>query len=365
MSIVLFLVLVGLSLWGFAILILKGPDLSAFDTPRPEMHGGRSEASSEHAAVVVRVREMQPDAGTRESSSARVARVRRNLEEAFGNRAVDAEIRVVDAGGVAAEWVLAPGADPDRRILYLHGGAFMAGSPKSHRPLTARLSADNAAAVLSVDYRLMPENARGDCLVDCCRAYEWILANGPEGSGAPDTLFVGGDSAGGNLTLVVLAWARDSGHRAADAALAFSPLTDSSYASPSLHTNIKTDPMLGPLFAQFARVPHWLMLWGTFLTMKGRPAHPRFSPVYGDLAGLPPVLVQASASEVLTDDARRWVNKARSAGTEATLQLWPGVVHVFQAFVPDLPEAEEALTEVRQFFEKHAPHQSRPSAPAS
>ncbi|MFP6664198.1 MAG: alpha/beta hydrolase [Deltaproteobacteria bacterium] len=365
MTIVFLLVLVGLAFWGFTHLVLKGADLSAFDSPRPEMHGGRSEASPEHAAVVARVQKMQAGAGARESSSARVVRVRRNLEEAFGDRAVDAEVRNVDAGGVPAQWVLAPGADPDRRILYLHGGGFIAGSPKSHRPLTARLSADNAAAVLSVDYRLMPENARADCPDDCCRAYEWILENGPDGSGAPDALFVGGDSAGGNLALVVVAWARDLGHRAADAVIAFSPLTDSSYASPSLRTNIATDPMLGPLFKQFGRVPHWLMLWGSFFTMKGRPADPRFSPVYGDLAGLPPVLVQASASEVLTDDARRWVNKARSAGTEATLQLWPDVVHVFQAFVPDLPEADEALKEVQQFFEKHAPHQSRISAKAS
>jgi monoterpene epsilon-lactone hydrolase len=342
-------------LWLVARFVLAGPELSGFDEPRPATLGGRIEASPEHAAVVARILKLGEGARERVGRAERVRRMRDALEQAFGQTEVDAEIRPVSAAGVPAEWVLSRGADPARRMLYLHGGAFMAGSPKSHRPLTARLSAENGAAVLSVDYRLMPENRRLDCPMDCATAYRWILENGPEGKAPLDTLFVGGDSAGGNLALVVIAWARDEGLRPADAAVAFSPLTDSTYSAPSLRSNLGTDPMLAETFRQVQRLPRWLLLWGSFLLMRVRPQDPRVSPVFGSLAGLPPVLVQASTAEVLIDDGRRWVNKARAEGTDATLQCWPGVVHVFQAFVPDLPEANEALAEVRTFFEAHAP----------
>jgi len=348
---VIFTILLGL--WLFARAGLEGADLTAFDEPRPEDQGDH--ASPEHAAVVARIQELGRGRSERMSRDERVRKMREGLERAFGDAEVGAEIRAVDAGGVPSEWVLAPGADPRKRILYLHGGAFMAGSPKSHRPLTARLSADNGAAVLSVDYRLMPENRRLDCLTDCCTAYRWILANGPDGTHPADTLFVGGDSAGGNLTLAVIAWARDQRLQAANAAVAFSPLTDSTYGSPAIRTNLETDVMLAEAFRLVERIPRWIMLWGNFLIMRVRPQDERVSPVYGSLAGLPPVLVQASSAEVLVDDGRRWVNKARSEGTDATFQTWPGMVHVFQAFVPDLPEANQALGEVKQFFAGHTP----------
>ena len=341
--------------WFFSRFALTGEDLSRFDEPRPQDFAGRVAASSEHAEVVRQIQALS--AGTRErvSRAEGIRRVREALETVFGGKDVDAEIRPVDAGGVAAEWVLAPGADPSRRLLYIHGGGFTAGSPQSHRPLTARLSADNQAAVLSVDYRLIPENRRLDCPTDCCAAYRWILENGPDGPGVPARLFVAGDSAGGNLTLVVIAWARDRGLRAADAAVAFSPVTDSTYASPSLRSNAATDPMLGEIFSRVLRLPRWLVLWGSFLMMRVRPQDPRVSPVHGPLGGLPPVLVQASSSEVLLDDGRRWVNKAKAEGTDATLQTWPGLVHVFQAFGPELPEANQALGEVQAFFDRHGP----------
>ena len=341
--------------WLLARFKLAGQDLGVFDEPRPATFGGRVAASPEHAAVVERILKLGAGARGRVGQSERIRRMRDALEQAFGQTEVDAEICPMSAGGVPAEWVLSSGADPNRRMLYLHGGAFMAGSPKSHRPLTARLSAENGAAVLSVDYRLMPENRRLDCLADCAAAYRWILENGPEGKAPLDTLFVGGDSAGGNLALAVIAWARDEGLRPADAAVAFSPLTDSTYSAPSLRSNLATDPMLAETFRQVQRLPCSLLLWGSFLLMRVRPQDPRVSPVFGSLAGLPPVLVQASTAEVLIDDGRRWVNKASAEGTDATLQCWPGLVHVFQAFVPDLPEANEALAEVRKFFDLHAP----------
>jgi epsilon-lactone hydrolase len=210
--------------------------------------------------------------------------------------------------------------------------------------------------VLAIDYRLMPEHRRSDGIDDCRTAYRWILDNGPDGeNGPPDALFVAGDSAGGNLTLMLTAWARDAGLRAVDGAVALSPATDSTFGSPSLTTNVATDPMLGPIFRSMARVPRWLMLWFAVLTNRASPRNPQLSPVYGDLAGLPPTLVQASEDEILIDDARRYANKARAAGSPVELETWHGMVHVWQIFVTTLPEARDAFDEIGAFFERCAP----------
>jgi ABC-type sugar transport system ATPase subunit len=151
------------------------------------------------------------------------AALRKYMDEIFANRSFDARFVPADAGGVRAEWVLSPGADPARRTLYIHGGAFMMGSPRSHRTLTTRFSAMTGGAVLAIDYRLMPEHPRRAGIEDCRRAYRWLLANGPDGAAPAQAMFVAGDSAGGNLTLSLIAWARDTGLRAPDAAVALSP----------------------------------------------------------------------------------------------------------------------------------------------
>lgn len=337
-------------LWLLARFGLSGEDLTRWDAPDHPSEGSRPEASPEHARVVEMVQEMGPEPTGRISQKDRVRRLRDALDSAFVGMTVDAEVRDVDAGGVRAEWVVAPGADPSRRILYIHGGGFIAGSPKSHRGLTARLSAASGAAVLSIDYRLTPEHTRADCVEDCCQAYRWILENGPNGPGAPSTLFVAGDSAGGNLTLVTLAWARDEGLRAADGAVAFSPVVDGTYSGPNAEKNLATDPMLSPALGPVLRMPRTVMLLLLAVMTRRRPQDPLISPIFGDLGDLPPLLVQASEAEVLFDDARRYVNKARAAGSPATLQTWPGMVHVFQAFGPDLPEANEALERVATFL---------------
>ncbi len=128
-----------------------------------------------------------------------------------------------NAGGVPAEWVIAPGADSDRRVLYIHGGGFVTGSPQSHRTITSKFSEVSGCAVLAIDYRLMPEHHHSDCVEDCRTAYRWILGNGPDGAGEIRQLFIGGDSAGGNLCLSLIAWIRDKKLRAPEAAVALSP----------------------------------------------------------------------------------------------------------------------------------------------
>ena len=256
----------------------------------------------------------------------------------------------VDAGGVPAEWVVAPESDPNRRLLYIHGGGFIMGSPRSHRNVTAHFAHFCGLTVLSIDYRLMPEHARLAGVEDCRTAYEWLLANGPETASAPERIYIAGDSAGGNLSLTMSAWSRDHGSRKADGVVALSPVTDLTLGSPSMKSNIETDAMLGPMFGQLANIPRPLLLWMSWFQNRTSPANPVLSPVFGDLRNLPPTLVHASESEMLRDDGRRYVNRAVSQGSVAKLQTWPNVVHVWHMFYPDLTEAREAWEEIRTFI---------------
>lgn len=350
----LFGLLIGVTLlWAIATLYLQGPKLSDFDQAhRPSRNLGQA-PSAENAAVVASlggVATMLKNVPRRQ----RLALLRKYMDEVFEFTDTATRFRPVRANGVPAEWVLAPKVDSQRRLLYIHGGAFMMGSPKSHRRLTAKFSELANAAVLTIDYRLMPEHARMAGIQDCRAAYRWLLEHGPEGATPASAVFVAGDSAGGNLTLSLIAWLRDQGLRAPNAAVALSPLTDGTLGSPSLKGNLASDPMLGPLFKWMTRIPRTLLLWGAWLQTRVRPCDPVVSPVFGNLAGLPPVLVQASATEMLLDDSRRYVNKAVAAGSPVTLQTWEQMVHVWQIFYPELPEGREALEEIGKFLQAHS-----------
>ena len=352
------------ALWAVAAFRLRGADMSAFDRPTGERFSRGETPGPEIGAVITSLGGLQAvlkGVPMRQHNAV----LRKYMDEIFAERVLDVQITPVDCGGVPGEWVLAPGADPRRRTLYIHGGAFIMGSPRSHRTLTSRFSQMTGGAVLAVDYRLMPEHPRRVGIEDCRNAYLWLLANGPDGAAPAQAVFVAGDSAGGNLTLSLIHWLRDAGHRAPDAAVALSPLTDATLASPSMRKHIVSDPMLGPLFGKLARVPHWLLLWFGLLQTRINPSDPLISPLRGDLSRLPPLLVQASEVEMLYDDARRYVNRAQAAGSPVRLQTWNHMVHVWQIFNPELPEAEQALAEIDKFLEEAAPrYQALPSSPA-
>jgi monoterpene epsilon-lactone hydrolase len=328
---------------------LKGSDLSQFDFPLGQRFPGEPEASDEHDAVVA---SLAVNSGPiqRASRRQRLGLMREYMDNISNGLELAATITPVDAGGVPAEWVVAPGADPSRRVLYIHGGAFMMGSPRSHRNITNRFSEISGAAVLAIDYRLMPENRRMQGIEDCRCAYNWILDNGPDGAGLPSKLYISGDSAGGNLTLSLIAWVRDQALRQPDAAVALSPVADGTFTSPTLKTNMETDDMLGPVFRGLAKVPVPLLLWFSWLQNRIVPSSPLVSPVFGDLSGLPPTLIQASEAELLYGDAIRYVNRAVAAGSPARLQSWPHMVHVWQFFYPRLKEAGEAWDEIGKFI---------------
>ena len=352
-------VLVGLVLSGLAFLFTRD-SLSKYDLPEGQRFSPANATAAAVSAAAVKAlnKRLRGASGPLEKMpwSQRIHSMRETMDTFFAGAETSSVVTPVDAGGVPAEWVVAPGADSSRRFLYIHGGAFMAGSPKGYRVLTDKLSGITNSAVLAIDYRLMPENKRLDCVEDCCTSYDWMLENGPQGpdATAPSAVFVAGDSAGGNLTLVLLAWIRDTQRAAPNAALALSPVTDARFVSPSIRGNVDSDVILRPLAKRLAWVPGFLIgLAGRF--MAGHNASdPVVSPLLGDLAGLPPILVLASDCEILRDDGRRYVNKAVEAGTDASLMLWDNVPHVWPVFYPDLPEAGEALEQVDMFFKRHS-----------
>lgn len=353
-GLLLFVALYAALVWAVTALFLKGGDLSAFDRPTGQRFSSGPEPSAELRAVIASL-SVLGDAMREVPLRRRIAALRRTLDEVFAGRKLDASFTPIDCAGVPGEWVLAPGADSARRTLYIHGGGFIVGSPRSHRTLTSRFSAMTGGAVLAIDYRLMPEHPRKAGIEDCRTVYRWLLEHGPQGPEPARTLFVAGESAGGNLTLSLIAWLRDQGLRAPDAVVALSPMTDSTLASPSIRANLHSDAMLGPLLGPLAKLPKWLLLWIGWFVNRIRPADPLVSPVYGDLSNLPPMLVHSSEAEMLFDDSRRYVNRARAAGSPVQLQTWSHVVHAWQIFNPELPEAGDALEEIRKFLAAAAP----------
>jgi monoterpene epsilon-lactone hydrolase len=354
MWILITLLLIVAFLWVLGLWFRSGEDLTAYDHPLDpegfESFPNPDGPSPEHRQAASDIKAM--GAQVKGMSRKEMLQFTRDfMEDVPKGKEFNCKFLTVDAGGVPAEWVLAPGIDDSRRVLYIHGGAWIAGSPNSHRTVTSRFSEVANAAVLAIDYRLMPENQRRDGIEDCQTAYRWILENSPGGPGVASRVFMGGDSAGGNLSLMMASWIRDQQLRAPNAVVALSPLTDATYTGPSIRNNLLTDIMLGPLFGVLTRIPKAVLGWLFVIENRIKPSNPIVSPVFGELSGLPPILIQVSEAEMLLDDARRYVNKARAAGSPVRLQSWPGLLHVWQIFYPDVPEARDAMSLIGEFIE--------------
>lgn len=332
------------------LLFFGGSDHSQYDHPRPEpvvSQPDESEAHKKLTHLIQNERANNPKLGRKEM----LAHMRAQMDERGLAHQIDAQIDDVDTAGVRGEWVVSPKISPNRRVLYVHGGAYMVGSPRSHRLIAARMSEAANAAVFVVEYRLLPENKRIAGIEDCREAYLWVLSNGPNGPSNAEALIVAGDSSGGNIALSLLAWARDTNQRIADLAVVFSPQTDLTLASPSLTMNVPTDVMQGESFGPIVNAPKLIRLGFSFLMHRINPKNPAVSPLQGNLNDLPPTLIQASNVEMFLDDAVRYANKANVQESPVTLQIWPFALHVWQAF--QIPEADNAFEEVRGFVAKH------------
>ena len=256
------------------------------------------------------------------------------------------DVRLVRSkiGKISCEWVLAPGADPDVRLLYLHGGGFVSGSGAYYLPLAAHISAAAECAVLLPDYRLAPEHPFPAGLEDCITAHKWIISNGPSGPGPAKATFIAGDSAGGSLTLATLLALRDRRLQLPAGGIPLSPTTDFTLASESLKT--VDDPIIS------ART---MPLFRDLYLGKTDPRNPLASPVFGDYRGIPPLLIQVGEHEMLRDDSIRVAAKARSGGIEVKLEVWRGMFHVFQSHEPLLPEARSSIEHIGEFIRSRLP----------
>ncbi|OKO83391.1 alpha/beta hydrolase [Bradyrhizobium sp. AS23.2] len=274
---------------------------------------------------------------TRDTS---VEQMRRDWEEAFAGCSVPVTCRQVSAGGVDGEWIAPAAAPPDKAILYLHGGGFRIGSIASHRDLIARIAQTSRCRVLAINYRLAPEHRFPAALDDTLTAYRYLLDQGLR----PADIALAGDSAGGNLALAAMLALRDRGETLPAAAALMSPWTDLAAKGASYESRAKADPI-----HQRAMI---LALAKNYLGADGDPRHPLASPLYAGPSGLPPLLIQVGDRETVQDDSTAFAAKAKGAGVNVELQVWSGMIHVFQMFA-EIPQACEALTELAMFLRRH------------
>jgi monoterpene epsilon-lactone hydrolase len=251
--------------------------------------------------------------------------------------APDVVYEPVDAGGVAAEWARAPGADSLRTVVYLHGGGYVMGSVETHRVLVGSISRAASARVLSVDYRLGPEHPHPAAVDDAIAAYRFVLAQGA----APSQIAIAGDSAGGGLTVAALLALREAGDPLPAAGVCISPWLDLTLSGASMETKADVDPMVT---RKVLRPMADAYLAGA------DPKTPTASPLFADLTGLPPLLVQVGTAETLLDDSRRLAERAKSADVEVTIEEWEEMIHVWHAFAALLPEGRQAIDRIGEYL---------------
>ena len=275
--------------------------------------------------------------------NASVEEARAGFEQVASMFPVDADIKreVVSAGGVKAEWVSAPDTDAGRAVLYLHGGGYVIGSINTHRSLAARLSRASKARVLVIDYRLAPEHPHPAAVDDSVAAYRWMLSQGLK----PARIAVAGDSAGGGLTVATLLAIRDAKLPLPGAGACLSPWVDLEGIGESMTTKAGVDPIV-----QKAGL---LQMAAAYLGGK-TPRTPLAAPLYADLSGLPPLLIQVGTAETLLDDASRLAERARKAGVTVSYEPWESMIHVWHLFAPMLDEGQQAIDRIGEFVRKQA-----------
>jgi epsilon-lactone hydrolase len=268
-----------------------------------------------------------------------VSEQRRLLKELISAQPLPAGVTVTAAvlGGVPTAEVTVDGVAPRHVVLYFHGGVYVLGDAFQAAGLAAQIGRRTQARVISVDYRLGPEHPYPAAVDDALAAYQALLDAGT----APADIAFAGESAGGGLAVATLVNAREHGLPLPAAAFAMSPYADLTLAGATLETKRAADPLLSPEALQ-ARVPDY--------TAGQDAATGLISPIFADLSGLPPLLIQGGTHEILLDDAVRLARQAAAADVAVTLDITPGVPHVFQAYYPILDEAVAALDRAGQFL---------------
>jgi acetyl esterase/lipase len=243
----------------------------------------------------------------------------------------------IDAAGVPLQIIIPAGVE-NRHILYLHGGGYIIGSSMLYRDITWRIAKRARARVYCVNYRLVPEHPFPAALDDTVAAYHWLIATGVH----PRQVAILGDSAGGGLALAALLRLRDEGTALPGAAVVISPWTDLALTGPSFKQNVQTGAMMFDIEAVSDIARQYLA--------GSDPYAPYASPLYGDPAGLPPILIQVASDEILLDDSVRMAERARAAGGKVDLEIWSRVPHGWHFFARVLPEARQAIERIGAFL---------------
>lgn len=255
--------------------------------------------------------------------------------------AKDVKIDNVDVNGVSAVWISTPEAVEENVVLYFHGGGYVFGSINTHKEFMSRISRVSNSRVLLIDYRRAPENPFPAALEDAITAYKWLIDS--EGI-KPENLIIGGESAGGGLTLATLLKLRDTGIPLPAAALVLSPWADLDMTGETIRTKARVDPLANPSD---------LFFLASLYVGEDDPKNPYISPLYGDLKGLSPMIIQVGSSEILLSDAERIAERAKAADVDVILDIWEDMIHMFQMFALWSPEGQKATEKLGKYIQKH------------
>ena len=268
---------------------------------------------------------------------------RARLDEvgAFWPPAEDIECHAVDCGGVEGEWSISPGVDPARVLMYFHGGGYCSGSIVSHRRLVTEAGRAACVRTLSIKYRLAPENPFPAAQQDALAAWRYLHRQGVP----PASIAVAGDSAGANLALALVTHLRESGEELPRCMWLLSPWTDLTMSGATLASKDGEDPLIHKAYlAELA---------DSYAPPPVDRKNPLISPLFADLSGFPPMLIQVGSAETLLDDATRLATAAGEAGVAVTLEIWPQMIHAFPVWNAGLEDGRKALQRAGEFMGRY------------
>jgi epsilon-lactone hydrolase len=288
-------------------------------------------ASPEFAAFLNTLRSRPTPAGLS------IAELRQRFSTFAGQFVPDSDLQFepVEADGVPAEWCIPPDVQSYGTLLFLHGGGYCIASVRDYREFVGRLAKATRRRVLSVEYRLAPEHPFPAALNDAIRAYRWLRVSKPD-----QNIVVGGDSAGGGLSMSLLISLRDAGEPLPCGAFLISPSTDLAKEGASMQSRAAVDPIITPETTQ-----RYAKAYAGERSVR----EPLISPLYADLGNLPPLLILVGDCERLLDDSTRLAQKARHAKTQVTIEVWDEMVHIWPFFASLLPEGRAAIQHVAEF----------------
>lgn len=269
-----------------------------------------------------------------------VEKMREDWDQLFWNDSQPSEYRDDNIDGVAVRWISAPNTHRDRVVVYFHGGGYKMGSVVSHHDLMVRLSAASDCQVLGVDYRLCPEHTFPAPVEDAVTVYRALLQKGY----AADHIAIAGDSAGGGLAAASLLAIRNDGLPLPAAAVLLSAWLDMTLSGESYETRAKSDPIHQRFMLD--------ALANQYLGKEGDRKNPLASPLFGNLSGLPPILLQIGDRETGLDDTLSFAKVAAEQGVEIECTVWDEMIHVFQQFAEELNDAREAITQIGEFLQR-------------